>query len=396
MPSTYRGCLSQRALSLLTPGQWCSESLGYGRGALQVRATKAGLRFYYRTGGSRARIPLGAAQGPHAISLHQAREQCWKLAANRLDGKEGSFSLGALLKAYATYLEQRGSTSASKVWAMLRRHVQSAEPAIWMRPARDIRPEDCVCLLEPLVTEGKHPTAIKLRTALHAAFELAVGAPLCAESGDFRSFGVLNNPVKRVRPITGVRPLPERVLSVREFQALWGYLKMKQGPAGSVLRFYLLTGAQRLEQLVRARREDLDEDGLTLWDRKGRRVRPRRHLVPLIGPARLAMMAMGGAGSYLVSIDGGRSSLHPSTLWRYVNGVASTLLAQGEVSFRFSPTDLRRTVETRLAALKVAPIVRAQLQSHGLSGVQSRHYDRHAYLDEKREALEQLYRLMNS
>jgi len=28
------------------------------------------------------------------------------------------------------------------------------------------------------------------------------------------------------------------------------------------------------------------------------------------------------------------------------------------------------------------------LQSHGLGGVQSRHYDRHTYMDEKREALQ--------
>ena len=31
--------------------------------------------------------------------------------------------------------------------------------------------------------------------------------------------------------------------------------------------------------------------------------------------------------------------------------------------------------------------VRAQLQSHGLGGVQARHYDRHDYMDEKRDAL---------
>jgi len=55
--------------------------------------------------------------------------------------------------------------------------------------------------------------------------------------------------------------------------------------------------------------------------------------------------------------------------------------------------DLRRTVETRLAAARVGSDIRAQLQSHGLGGVQARHYDRHDYLAEKRAALETLYRL---
>ena len=50
--------------------------------------------------------------------------------------------------------------------------------------------------------------------------------------------------------------------------------------------------------------------------------------------------------------------------------------------------DLRRTCETMLAAMGVSSDVRAHLQSHGLGGVQTRHYDRHSYMDEKRKALE--------
>ena len=32
--------------------------------------------------------------------------------------------------------------------------------------------------------------------------------------------------------------------------------------------------------------------------------------------------------------------------------------------------------------------MRAQIQSHGLGGIQQRHYDRHDYMPEKRAALE--------
>ena len=41
-----------------------------------------------------------------------------------------------------------------------------------------------------------------------------------------------------------------------------------------------------------------------------------------------------------------------------------------------------------LAALGVSSDIRAQVQSHGLSGVQARHYDRHNYMAEKRSKLE--------
>ena len=58
--------------------------------------------------------------------------------------------------------------------------------------------------------------------------------------------------------------------------------------------------------------------------------------------------------------------------------------------------DLRRTVETRLAEAGVSLEIRAQLQSHGLGGVQSRHYDRADYLVQKREALQILARLIGA
>ena len=46
------------------------------------------------------------------------------------------------------------------------------------------------------------------------------------------------------------------------------------------------------------------------------------------------------------------------------------------------------TAETLFARKGISRDVRAQIQSHGLSGVQARHNDKHDYRDEKRRALE--------
>ena len=54
----------------------------------------------------------------------------------------------------------------------------------------------------------------------------------------------------------------------------------------------------------------------------------------------------------------------------------------------FDARDIRRTCETLLAGMGVNRDIRAQLLSHGLSGVQDKHYDRHGYIEEKRTALE--------
>lgn len=49
-------------------------------------------------------------------------------------------------------------------------------------------------------------------------------------------------------------------------------------------------------------------------------------------------------------------------------------------------------VNTLLAAQGVSREVRGHLQSHGLTGVQARHYDGHDYMPEKRKAIEILVR----
>ena len=52
-------------------------------------------------------------------------------------------------------------------------------------------------------------------------------------------------------------------------------------------------------------------------------------------------------------------------------------------------SDLRRTAETMMAAMHISRDLRAQIQSHGLGGVQAKHYDRHDYRMEKLDALTQ-------
>jgi integrase len=89
----------------------------------------------------------------------------------------------------------------------------------------------------------------------------------------------------------------------------------------------------------------------------------------------------------------GEQSLHPSTVSKVVTEVWTRLAAEDAQSGvenpipRFVFRDLRRTCETQLASLGVNLETRAQLLSHGRSGVQAKHYDRHTYIAEKRRAL---------
>jgi integrase len=54
---------------------------------------------------------------------------------------------------------------------------------------------------------------------------------------------------------------------------------------------------------------------------------------------------------------------------------------------RPTPHDLRRTVETRLAELRIPKEIRDRVLNHIPTDVGSKHYNKHDYADEKREAL---------
>ena len=82
--------------------------------------------------------------------------------------------------------------------------------------------------------------------------------------------------------------------------------------------------------------------------------------------------------------------LRKETVAGLVEEIEKAMLAADELERGpFSMRDLRRTAETHMAALGVSSDVRAQIQSHGLGGIQARHYDRHDYMPEKRAALKQ-------
>lgn len=84
----------------------------------------------------------------------------------------------------------------------------------------------------------------------------------------------------------------------------------------------------------------------------------------------------------------GRTTMRPETVSVLVAEISAEMVKTHEARESFGLRDLRRTAETMLASLGVSSDVRAHLQSHGLGGVQKRHYDRHEYALEKRSALE--------
>ena len=96
------------------------------------------------------------------------------------------------------------------------------------------------------------------------------------------------------------------------------------------------------------------------------------------------------AGNEPVFSTDGRSAMDRGTLTNFVTAIAIEMLAAHEAHEHFTLGDLRRTLETLMAHWGVSMDARKQLQSHGLGGVQQRHYDQYEYLRQKRGALRAL------
>lgn len=416
--ATGKQQLTARGLAALKPGEWANDARPHGSGQLQARKLSTGdLAFYYRytaPGRRQDRLPLGTH-----LSLAEAREKATELSRRYQAGDrdlravieteralaevkttEGRATLGALLESYVEALREAGKVTASKVSQSIDLHVRKAWPSLWSAAAGDLVLDDLLPVISRVVRQGKLREAEKLRAYLRAAYAAAIRArqdPVAPDA--LRALQITSNPVRDMVPVQSGSNARPRALSLAEFRRLWQRALALDAPQGPALRFYLLTGGQRVAQLGRVTTDDLGGEQLRILDMKGRRRQPREHLVPLIPAAREAMAEMTGEGfgPFVFTLSQGITPVSYSQFRGIVLEVGQAMEAAGELEGTlFTPGDLRRTIETRLAAAGQSREARAQLQSHGLGGVQNRHYDRHGYEAEKRAALGILHRLLTA
>jgi len=407
---------------------WLSDDHGLrGTGRLLLRITPGGTRrfhFRYSQAGSRKTIPLGpysrtAKEGyltlqqarvlarNHATSLHLAPSG--PSTGNALSADGGAShattanapagpSVLDLCNAYVNDLRQRERSSANVVAGEIERYIKPSELA--MMPARDVRREHVIALMRELIERGIGRSAARLRSDLHAAFELALNAGLNPSASPQVNDPLLtNNPISNIRTLSNLSVPRKRALSTPELREFWALVEKQRAVNDTVqlraLRLAVLLGGQRCQQLLRVRVNDVDLDGgvILLLDPKGRRSNPREHRLPLLGSALaevqwLIQHAHDVESSLLFPSVKPTITVALGTVSGLVTAIRKTMQSSGAATAQFQFSDLRRTAETRLAALGVSKDVRAQLQSHGLSGVQARHYDQYEYMDEKRAALQ--------
>lgn len=401
------------------------EKLEHG-GSLQARLLSRGaVQFYWRyaDAGRTRREPIGPydpVSPPKKLeptsrgySVAAAREHCRQLAhrheehrgvgglkeAKAIERRQcaaaraeaavrSAHTLAALLDDYVKHQATQGRISAREAKGIFDLHVVQAWPVLAQLPACEISQDQVIDMLRRVTEQGKGRTSNKLRTYLRAAFQCAVDVRVSASIPvAFKAYGVLVNPVSQTRRDPRHDRADKHPLSTEELRIYWTRIEKIPGVQGRCLRLHLLSGGQRIEQFVRLRWPDVRDGSITLYDIKGRPGQgARTHKVPIIEAAAPDLDALTRCGDHVFSTTKGVKPISGTTL----SGWAAQ--AAGEAIEGFRLKRVRSGVETLLAAKGISREIRGQLQSHGLTGIQARHYDGHDYMPEKKNALELLAR----
>jgi integrase len=253
------------------------------------------------------------------------------------------------------------------------------------RPIASITPTDVANVITATVERGKRAQAHNLFGHIRRLFRWAI--PLYVE----------HSPCAQLSPrrLIGERQRRDRILSDAEIAALWKATEGMAYPFGPLYRLLLLTGV-RLSEACEASWDEFDLPG-RVWTIPSARMKKtgteaKPHMVPLTDAILqvLETLPRFPNGKFLFSNQYGMAPLKANRFDRY-KAKLDQLMEQNLAPAKLPDWvnhDIRRSVRTKLSALRIPEEVREAVLAHARPGIKG-HYDMHGYLDEKRDALTQ-------
>jgi integrase len=239
------------------------------------------------------------------------------------------------------------------------------------KPIATITRAEVLERLEALIDAGKPQAANRLFEVIRRLFNWAY---------DRGTLGLDRSPCDRMK-LPADKVIRQRILNEDEIEAVWGAFEHMEYPSGSMLKLLLITG-QRREEVAGMRWAEINMKS-KLWTIPPERCKSARpHVVPLSSLAieTLDPLPRFEAGDFVFSTTDGE---RPVSAFSQCKSDADSL--SGVADWRIH--DLRRTVRTELARLRVPEIAAERIINHAPRGL-ARVYDQYDYLDEKREGLE--------
>jgi integrase len=280
--------------------------------------------------------------------------------------------------------------AASYVSATRRMFDEHMLPRWRARDIRSITRRDVVALLDSIVDDGKPVLANRVLAAARAMFNWAIRRGIV----DASPAALVERPAEE--------KARERALSAEEIAVLWPVFAGLGYPFGPFFQMALATG-QRRDEVARMRWADIDVSERT-WTLSGTQTKARRaHAVPLspiaweiLIKAKDAARSLGegsvtkaGQSAYVFTTTG----TTPISGYGKAKARVDSMVAKARTEARLDPLapwtihDLRRTTASGLGKLGASRFIISRVLNHADSSVTGI-YDRHAYLAEKRHALE--------
>ena len=381
--------LTDRKLQSLKPKGKRYEVMDSDVPGLGVRVSEAGQKSFIliaRYPGSSN--PTRRALGEYpSLSLSEARERAndWRVLIRKgIDPKaEESRLKREELRKHATtfasvaddYIERhvKGQRKASDT----EREIRKELVAYWAdRPVTSIAREDVIALVEAIARRPAPYTAHIVLGHARSLFNWAINRG---------NYGLETSPCDRIKPTTliGAKQPRQRTLTDAELRALWQASEAMDYPFGPLYRLLLLTGARKSE-VGGARWSEFDL-ARKVWTVPAERFKSNAtHMVPLSEQAVAVLKSIPHftKGDHLFSTTLGA---RPVSGFSKAKARLDTLMAPAIPPWVVH--DIRRTVRTRLASLRIPDMVAEMVIGHGRKGIQ-RVYDQHSYENEMREALE--------
>jgi integrase len=245
-------------------------------------------------------------------------------------------------------------------------------PVFGKKPISSITRRDIVHLLETIVESGRHQSARHALAHLSKMFAWVISRERLEAS-----------PCVAIRAVDIIGTLKprRRVLSDSELTALWRATAGLSYPGEPFTRLLILTG-QRLREVGEMAWDEIDT-GKRLWTIPAERMKADApHVVPL-SPAVMAILESlpRWHGKYVFSVKDGE---RPITGFSVIKGRVDARMP-GVAPWTFH--DVRRSMRTGLSALRIQDVVAELCIGHTQKGLHKT-YDQHAYLDERRHALD--------
>jgi integrase len=273
------------------------------------------------------------------------------------------------------YVEGKKLRTGDKMLSLINRHISTE---LRSRVFTEIHREDITALLDRVEDENGAPVADKVLTVIGSIMSWYA----------IRHRDYVPPLVKGMRRTDPKKKERDRALDDDELRRVWDVAGQSR-TYGALIRMLLLT-AQRLDKVLTMRWEDVDADGVwtipTAEREKGNIGKVR---LPADARAILETLPRFDSNPYVFA---GRGQRHMSVSGMF-KAKFDAKLPSDMPNWRLH--DLRRTARSLMSRAGVSSEHAERVMGHAIGGVEGI-YDRHAYADEKAEALNKLAALIDS